>query len=568
MMLTSSRVLRRAATAGASTASSSSSSSTTTSSASASTTAPALNKSAPIPQFGRKASIGDPNRERLVVLGSGWAGYPFLRAIDTSKYQTIMVSPRNHFLFTPLLANAAVGGSDISSICQPVRTLCADKSARFYEGKAVGLDKENKSILCKALDGRTYPLKYDKLIISCGFQANDFGIKNLQKHAFFMKETADAARVHDHVLTCFEEASALFDGDKDNESVDLDVIKKILSFVTVGAGPTGTEFCAELASFIKHDIERLYPYLADHWAVHLIEGGPQILSPFRNEKLQNYAARHLTNVSKVQIHLNSPVEAVEENLIKLKTGVEIEFSTLVWCAGIKALPFVQKLDLVKNKNGTQLLTDGWLKVKGEKNIYAMGDCATIEDNLLPQTAQIASQQAEFLAKNLNKLASKPAHRIPALDEAAKGLPVFKHVDRGMLAYVGGTAALYRAPNPFPNLTGMIGYFTWRSAYWSMQLSMRNRMLLASDWFQRALFGRDVTRIGTHSNPTDVARTKSAGGYSGSGVVKNTKKTSDNSSSASAPSGSSSPASEAPTEKSAAGVVEETPPKRRQAPAVA
>ncbi|CAD7961462.1 unnamed protein product [Amoebophrya sp. A120] len=445
------------------------------------------------PAIVRKGSTGlAPNqqavdgRERLVVLGSGWAGYPFLQTIDTNQYQTIIVSPRNHFLFTPLLANAATGGSDIGSICQPVRTLCANKQARFYEAKAVALDKQKQIVQCKALDGRTYPLKYDKLVIACGFQANDFGIKNLQKHAFFMKETADARRVHDHVMSCFEDASTIIT----QEPVDDRLLKRTLSFVTVGAGPTGTEFCAELASFIKNDIEKQYPYLAEHWSVHLIEGGPRILGPFQNERLQTYGYRHLTETQGVQIHLNSPVDSVTANRIDLKTGQSIDFSTLVWCAGIKALPFVQKLALTKNARGNQILTDGQLKVKGEEHIYAMGDCATIEDYPLPQTAQIASQQALFLAKSFNKKSSKSLR--------------FQHVDRGMLAYVGGTSALYRAPNPFPHLTGMVGYFTWRSAYWSMQLSMRNRLLLASDWMQRAVFGRDLTRLGLASDPINAS----------------------------------------------------------------
>ncbi|CAD7971721.1 unnamed protein product [Amoebophrya sp. A25] len=436
------------------------------------------------------------NRERLVILGSGWGGYPFLKALDTRKYQAILVSPRNHFLFTPLLANAAVGGSDIASICQPVRTLCADKGARFYEGKAIKLDKENKLLTCKTLDGRKYPLKYDKLIISVGFQANDFGMKQLSDYAFFMKETADARRVHDHIMQCFEDAATLHaqepgEGASPEEVGDYEnMLRRRLSFVTVGGGPTGTEFCAELANFVKEDVIKLYPYLAKYWSVHLVEAGDSILRPFNDEKLQKYGYEHLTTQAKVQVHLNSGVEDIMPDQLFLKTGQVLDFSTLVWCAGIKPLPFVAKLDLAKNEKGSQLLTDGSCKVKGEDSIYAIGDCAAIEGYSLPQTAQIAAQQAYHLAQELNFMKVDAPEMKP-----------FRHVDKGTLAYVGGTNALYRSPSKFlPNLTGKIGYFTWRSAYWSMQLSMRNRMLLAADWSKRLVFGRDLTRLGEASAP--------------------------------------------------------------------
>ena len=120
-------------------------------------------------------------KERLVVLGSGWGGFQFLRDIDTNRYDTSIVSPRNHFLFTPLLASSAVGGSEISSICTSVRPLATKKNSRYYEAKAMSLDKHKKEIKCQTLDGRKFPVHYDKLVISIGYQANDFGIPDLDK---------------------------------------------------------------------------------------------------------------------------------------------------------------------------------------------------------------------------------------------------------------------------------------------------------------------------------------------------------------------------------------------------
>lgn len=129
----------------------------------------------------RRSLTNSSQKERLVILGSGWGGFRLLRDIDPSKYSTMLVSPRNHFLFTPLLASSAAGGSEITSICQPVRPLARKKHARFYEARAIGLDKDKKVVQCETLDGRRFPLGFDKLVLATGFQANDFGIKDLDK---------------------------------------------------------------------------------------------------------------------------------------------------------------------------------------------------------------------------------------------------------------------------------------------------------------------------------------------------------------------------------------------------
>ncbi|CAD7955537.1 unnamed protein product [Amoebophrya sp. A25] len=433
------------------------------------------------------------SKERLLVLGSGWSGYRLIQDVDSGKYHVMVVSPRNHFLFTPLLASASVGGSDIASICNPIRPLVAKKHGRFYEARALSLDKKKKTVKCQTLDGREFPLSYDKLVINIGFQANDFGIPKLEEHAFFMKETADAKRVLDHILRSFEEASFihLLDGDENLSKEEEQQIRDVLSFVVVGGGPTGTEFCAELTDMLKRDIAKQYPHLSKLWSVHLIDALPALLSPFQNPKLQTHALNHLRENQGVQVHLEEFVDKVESHRIYLKSGKSFPFSTLVWCAGIKPLPFVAGLDLAKNERGSQLLTDKKLRVIGEEDngIFALGDCATMQGMPLPQTAQIATQQAGYLARCLDQ-------------DTPEMCKDFAHVDKGTLAYIGGTSALYRVPGflPLPNLTGVLGWFTWRSAYWSMQLTWRNKAMLAWNWIANFLFGRDLTRIGRHSTP--------------------------------------------------------------------
>merc|ERR1719193_74002 len=395
-------------------------------------------------------------------------------------------------LFTPLLASSAVGTTNLRSICQPVRPLVQKKRGRYYEAKAIGLNKDEQTITCETYadvgEDAVFDLKYDKLVIGVGFQANDFGIPEVGKHALFMKETADAARLHEHMLQRFEQAALLhiMDGDEHLSKEEEDQIRRLLSFVIVGAGPTGVELAGELTDLLKRDIYKQYHFLRKFITVHLVDAADTVLGPFQDSYLQKYAQNHLERKQNVHVMLSEFVDTISETKISFKSGKAIEYGTLVWCAGIKPYPFIRDLALKKNERGSQLLTDGHLKVSDESNIWAIGDCATIDNYWLPQTAQVATQQAKYLAHEFNKADDKMHVKKP-----------FKFINLGMMANLGGSGAVIKAP-VIQRITGYLGYLSWRSAYWSMQLSIRNRFMLASDWFGTMAFGRDLMRKGSIS----------------------------------------------------------------------
>eukprot|EP00397_Hematodinium_sp_SG-2012_P011298 GEMP01011434.1.p1 GENE.GEMP01011434.1~~GEMP01011434.1.p1 ORF type:complete len:450 (-),score=87.89 GEMP01011434.1:1805-3154(-) len=433
------------------------------------------------------------HRSRLVILGSGWGAYRVLKNIDCTKYKCVVVSPRNHFLFTPLLSSAAVGTTALKSICQPVRPLCAKKNTKFYEAIAQSVDKIHKTVQCETPDGQSFDLPYDKLVISVGFQANDFGIPEVAKYAHFLKDTADAAILHEHVLRKFETASTLhlLDGDERLSPEEEKKLRSSLSFVIVGAGPTGVELCGELSDFIRDDIFHMYSHLKDYIQVHLVDAQSVVLGPFQDEALQTYARKHLERKMQVNIHLSEFVSNITVDSISFKSGKTIDFGTLVWCAGIKPYPFTKALEVAKSKNGAQILVDGNLRVKNEESIFAIGDCSTIENYWLPQTAQVAKQQAGYLAKNLNSNV-----------DTSQWKP-FSYFSLGVMANLGARTAVMKSPF-VRRVTGFLGFLSWRGAYWSQQLSMRNRFLLACDWVGTTLFGRDLMRkgLGTKAQALD------------------------------------------------------------------
>lgn len=423
-----------------------------------------------------------------------------MKSLDPKKYAVSLVSPRNHFLFTPMLAGASVGTVSYQSICEPIRPLAMKKNARYYEAEATAVDVKSKTVHCKTALDQEFNMPYDKLVVACGYQANDFNTPGVLDHALFMKETGDAIKLRQHLLSIFEQASYehMLDDDPNLSAEELAHMKKMLSFAIVGGGPTGVEFAGELTDFITKDAMRYYPMLKGLPEVHIITGD---VLPMMDKSVADYAVDSLSKRAGVKFHRGCFVEAITKDSVKIKDGPEIPCGMTIWCAGIKPLPFARNVDLPKAENGVQILVNNQMQVKGLEDVYALGDCATIDGNRLPQTAQVAKQQAYFLAKNLN--AGQPEITWPA----------FKFHNLGVMAYIGGGRATIYHDSELWNgikkacpdvvmdkLGSWIAFLGWRSVYWSMQLSLRNRYLLCSEWLRTALFGRDLTRHNKPSKP--------------------------------------------------------------------
>jgi NADH:ubiquinone reductase (non-electrogenic) len=268
---------------------------------------------------------------------------------------------------------------------------------------------------------------------------------------------------------------------------ELDAVKEALTFIVVGGGPTGVELAGELTDFLLSEGTKLYPDLKAHIKVHMFTF--DFLNTF-DQELQQHAMKHLKKKQQVDIHLETFVTKVTKNELFAKRGEElfqVRYGTLVWCAGVKPHEFVKNYGFAMNERGTQILVDGNLRVKGEEDIYALGDCCTIEDYWLPQTAQVANQQGQFLAKMLSGKV-----------DASKG---FAFKSKGMMAYLGGFSAVMNKLPGLNQLTGFVAFLGWRFTYWFLQLSVRNRYMLLIDWLRTVIFGRDLTRFGRPSRPT-------------------------------------------------------------------
>ena len=406
-------------------------------------------------------------RPVLLVLGTGFASFSLVRAIDTERYQLVVVAPRNHFLFSPLLPSTTVGTIQFQSIIEPIRT--ARKGLRFHQAHCVRLDPENNTAHCEGVFKQTpFEVKYDYVFLGVGAVSNTFGIPGVEEHCHFLKEIQDARNIRHEVIQCFERAS------KPNRPVaDFDWL---LRFVIVGGGPTGVEFAAELHDFIQEDLAKWFPDLVPYVRITLLEAMESILSSF-DVTLSDYTKQHFSR-QKIQVRTNALVQEVTRDEVVLQDGAKIGYGLVVWSTGNGPTGLVSSLDVPKDR-ARRLLTDDYCLVNTTKNIFSAGDCASIEGNLLPPTAQVAQQAGAFVAKHLNAIAKdKPTRPF-----------VYNH--KGMLAYVGGNKAL--ADMGSVKSKGFYTWIVWRSAYLTKLMSFQNKMMVMFDWVRAFIFGRDISQ---------------------------------------------------------------------------
>ncbi|XP_067686750.1 uncharacterized protein [Haliotis asinina] len=414
-------------------------------------------------------------RQKLVVLGTGWGSYSLLKNINKKLYDVIVVSPRNHFLFTPLLASTTVGTLEFRSIIEPVRNTGFRQSAHFHLSRAADLDLEKKALLCESgvKSSLNYWLQFDKLVIGVGALSNTFNVPGVKEHAFFLKEIGDARRIRNRILNNFELAV--------QPGIDESEARRLLHIVIVGGGPTGVEFGAELYDFVQQDVMHLYKQQQKMVKVTLVESN-QILASF-DEKLRNFATKKIRNRDRFDM-VQSSVTEVKEDSVTLADGSMIPCGLVVWSTGLAPRHFTRSLKVEKNSRG-QILTDRYLRVLnnpgGEalKDVFALGDCADIKDMSLPCTAQVAEREGRYLANFLNK-------------GCADDFGEFKFTSMGMLAYIGDYQALSDTPNI--KLQGFPSWLLWRSAYLTRLGSWRLRMQVPLDWTKTLLFGRDISRF--------------------------------------------------------------------------
>lgn len=450
-----------------------------------------------------------------------------LKKLDTENYNVVVISPRNYFLFTPLLPSCTTGTIEHRSIMEPIRNILRHKKAtvKYYEAEATKIDPEKRIIYINddseiKGDTSSTEVPFDMLVVAVGAENATFGIPGVREHSCFLKEVGDAQQIRKRIMDCVETAS--FKDQSDEER------KRLLHMVVVGGGPTGVEFAGELQDFFEQDLKKWVPDIVDKFHVTLVEALPNVLPSF-SKQLIDYTESTFKE-ERISIRTKTMVKKVTDKTIEAeftkpdgtKELETLPYGLLVWATGNALRPVVKDLMMqipAQKDSRRGLAVNEYLVVKGTDNIWAVGDCAIA--NYAP-TAQVATQEGAFLARMFNTMAktesidtelgrlsdaqasSKPEVRTAIFDEIRalqkslrriKQISPFEYSHQGSLAYIGSEKAVADVSWLSGNFAsgGTLTFLFWRSAYLSMCFSTRNRVLVCVDWLKAKLFGRDVSR---------------------------------------------------------------------------
>ena len=412
------------------------------------------------PEMERAAQNG------TLIVGGGYAGSVVARRIGACT----IVSPDNFMLFRPLLAEAASATLEPRHVVVPLRQMCP--RSELIVGRATGLDTTAQTVRVETHAG-AYDMRYENLVLALGSVARVLPVPGLGDHGRGFNDLADAISLRNHVLRELEGA----DGELDETER-----RRHLGFVFVGAGYAGVEGIAELNDFVRSAL-RFYPRLRSapqRWV--LVEATDRIL-PEVPAALADYTAR-LLHARGVDIRTETRLDSVDATAATLSDGERIPTHTLVWTAGVRPNPILAEWQLPLDDRG-RVRVDGYLRVEGLPNVWAVGDCARVPNAAAaepdPPTSQHALRQARRLSANLRG-ALRP-HRYRVIGQGAT-LGLYK-----------GVAEIFGI-----RLRGFPGWFATRS-YHLYQLPLLSRKLrVVADWTVALFFRRDIAELGTLGHP--------------------------------------------------------------------
>lgn len=355
----------------------------------------------------RKALKGKP---RLVILGGGWGSVAMLKDLNPGDYHVTVVSPTNYFLFTPMLPSATVGTLEVRSLVEPIRRILSRTGGNYVRARAEDVDFSNKlvEVSQEGEDGKEtrFYVPYDKLVVGVGCQSDPHGVPGLE-HAFLLKNVRDARRIRNKIQYNFELACLPTTSDAER--------KRLLSFVVCGGGPTGVEFAAELYDFLNEDFTRQFPkLLRNEVSVHIIQSRSHILNTY-DEQVSRYTEERFAR-DNIDVLTNSRVKEVRPDKIIFtqrddKGNVvtkEIPAGFCLWSTGLAQRDFskrlVDKLGSAQT-NRKALETDTHLRLNGAPlgDVYAIGDCATVQNNVADHIVTFLRTLSWKHGKNPEKL---------------------------------------------------------------------------------------------------------------------------------------------------------------------
>jgi NADH dehydrogenase len=408
-----------------------------------------------------------------LVVGGGFAGAYVARLLG--KRGATIVNPDNFMLYTPLLPEAAAGTLEPRHVVVPLRQMCP--RAELLLGRVVSRDASARTVVAETLGG-TFEIAYQRLVVALGAVPRFLPVPGLAEFGHGFKDVADAIALRNLLLRALESAAARLDPVE---------AERDLGFVFVGAGYAGVEALAELEDLAREAVRRWYPSLRgirQRWV--LVDAAPRILAEIP-EKLGEYTHRYLERRG-IEIHVGTTLASFDEREAVLSDGTRIPARTLVWAAGVRANPDLERLDLPLDERG-RVVVEPTLRVRGSQDVWALGDGAAVPNartpgRVDPPTCQHALRQARRLAKNLEGSPEPYGYRM-----------------LGQVATLGRYKGIAELPGF--RLRGFPGWFVARTYHLYALPMIRRKIRVVTDWTVSLFFRRDIVELSALGHPRSL-----------------------------------------------------------------
>ncbi len=413
-----------------------------------------------------------PGRKRIVIVGGGFAGVAAARALRRCQADVLLVDRRNHHIFQPLLYQVATAVLAPSEIAAPLRQLAAHQGnldVLLGEATDVDLRLRTVTVTCPGAGLRAIP--FDFLVVATGMQPSYFGDDEFARYAPGLKTLADAEAIRAKILRAYETADV---------TDDVAERARQLTFVLVGAGPTGVELAASMAQMAAVTLRRQYRRIDPaKSSVFLIEGGQRILPSFA-ERLARKAARRLEKLG-VTIMTGARVEKVDDDGV-IVDGRRIPSATVLWTAGVAPSPLVKLLGGQTDRAG-RMSVGPFMNLQDVPGVFVIGDTSSVVRNgrPVPGVAQAAIQQGRYVGRLIARQLKGREWKHP-----------FHYADKGNMAVVGKNFAILESG--FFRTSGFVTWLVWVFLHLMSLPQLQNRMRVQTQWFWSYFTGQRSSRL--------------------------------------------------------------------------
>lgn len=409
--------------------------------------------------------MANTNRKKVIVIGGGFAGIQFTKALSENYFDVLLIDKINHHQFQPLFYQVATSQLEPSSISFPLRNVFKKKTnVQIRLATVLSIDKTQNKIATSIGD-----FEYDYLVIAIGCTTNFFGNETIKENSLTLKSTYDAITIRNHILQTFETIISAREDEKES----------LFNFVIVGAGPTGVEMAGAFAEIKKDVLPKDYRGIDfSSLNILLVEGTKNTLNSMSNTA-QIASKKYLEKMG-VKIYTETFVKNYDGNVLTLSTGETIKTKTIIWAAGVtgnRIAGFAPEIITPTNRLKVNLIN----KVFESENIFALGDIAYMETPRFPkahpQLANVAINQAKLLANNLKNI------------EQNKPTKNFEYKDLGSMATIGRNKAVVDLP--FIHFKGHLAWLVWIFVHLMLILRAKNKIIIFINWAW-AYFTKDTS----------------------------------------------------------------------------